>query len=332
MDKRKLIQIIEKELEELKVITGEIADNENDSGLILEIALGKARVLCNEIELLRTLSAEKQASSETDIEEEIIITEESEVNMAEPELEIASPEDKIDSIPFSSDEFDETDALVDETDENLDLQDDLTDEDDDFADDDDWNEEEDDDESQDEELIEFEQDSNQATEIKIAPEPPVKKTELKTDMKPGFKEITLDEPDEEPIVLQTQSAPKTTERPVFREIPKPEEPVAPQMESNETSHKNSTFNDSIGETKNKETKLNSGPISSLKAAIGLNDRYQFVREIFGNNTEKYNKVIDHLDKLETIQQAVEYLKSQLTLQKTETSMKFVDLLKRRFTK
>jgi len=43
-------------------------------------------------------------------------------------------------------------------------------------------------------------------------------------------------------------------------------------------------------------------------------------------------VIENLDKLETIQQAVEYLKANLTLQKNDTSMKFVELLKRRFTK
>jgi dihydroorotate dehydrogenase len=64
----------------------------------------------------------------------------------------------------------------------------------------------------------------------------------------------------------------------------------------------------------------------------LNDRFLFIKEIFNNNSEKYNTIIDQLDKMETIQQAVDYLKVNLSLQKNETSMKFVDLLKRRFTK
>jgi len=70
----------------------------------------------------------------------------------------------------------------------------------------------------------------------------------------------------------------------------------------------------------------------LRSAIGINDRFIFIREIFDNNTDKYNTLIDQLDKLETIQQAVELLKANLTLQKNETSLKFVDLLKRRFSK
>ena len=74
------------------------------------------------------------------------------------------------------------------------------------------------------------------------------------------------------------------------------------------------------------------PITSLRAAIGLNDRFFFIREIFDNNTDKYNSVIEHLDKLETIQEAVDYLKANLSLQKNNTSLKFVDLLKRRFSK
>jgi hypothetical protein len=87
----------------------------------------------------------------------------------------------------------------------------------------------------------------------------------------------------------------------------------------------------MGETK-QESKLSNSPITSLRAAIGLNDRFLFIREIFNNNSEKYNAVIEHLDKMEQIQEAVEYLKANLSMEKNETTMKFVDLLKRRFSK
>ncbi len=331
MDKRKLIQIVEKELEELKIITAEVSENEKDSGLIIEIALGKARVLCNEIELLRTLSAKEESDEDVNIDDELNEPEGAfGVNITDPELEIAEPGDENEILTFSTDESDETDVIEDQEDDDTFEDDDITDEDDDLIEDED-NEMEDN-EDQEEELIEFgHDDSLTAMDNEVLEQAP-EETEHKNISSSSLREITLEEIEDEPLHVKQQPVTKATERPVFKEIPKPEEPALEEKRVIETIHNGQTLNDSIGETKANETKLNTGPIASLKASIGLNDRYQFVREIFGNNTEKYNKIIDHLDKLETIQQAVEYLKSQLTLQKTETSMKFVELLKRRFTK
>jgi len=324
MDKRKLIQIIEKELEELKVITEEVSENEKDTGLIIEIALGKARVLCNEIELLRTLSVNEKADQVSGDEDEPNDNDEaSDVNISDPELEIAEPQDEDENTTFSPDEFDETDT-IEEVEE-----DDLTDEDDELDDEDIAIEDE---ETGKEELIEFEHGTSLTTEEDETPEQPVSKTEYKINTQLGFREIHMDDADDELIPTKTAPISTATERPVIREIPKPQDPAPDKKAVAESFQKGPTLNEAIGETKTSETTLNTGPITSLRAAIGLNDRFLFVREIFGNNTEKYNKIIDHLDKLETIQQAVEYLKSQLTLQKNDTSMKFVELLKRRFTK
>lgn len=336
MDKHKLIQIIEKELEELKVITAEVSENEKDSGLIIEIALGKARVLCNEIELLRTFSAKEESGDDANIDDELNEPGSTlDIDIADPELEIAGPEDENEMLTFSIDESDETDIIEDDENEDTFEDNDIIDEDDDLVDDEDLDDEDNEtDESQDqeEELIEFEHDDSLTANDNEVSEQTFDKSEPQHISNPKIREITLGEIEDEPFHVKQQPISKAAERPVFREIPKPEEPTSGEKGVTETINKGQTLNDSIGETKVSETKLNTGPISSLKASIGLNDRYQFVREIFGNNTEKYNKVIDHLDKLETIQQAVEYLKSQLTLQKTETSMKFVELLKRRFTK
>jgi hypothetical protein len=324
MDKRKLIQIIEKELEELKVIAEEVSENEKDTGLVIEIALGKAKVLCSEIELLRKLNANENANQNLEPEEEINDNDEaSDVNISDPELEIASVEDEEETIVYAPDEFDEADAMED------DLADDLTDEEDVVIEEDEAVE---DDKLESEELIEFESGTELPVDDEEIQESSNEKIEYQIDSQIGFREINIEETEEEPEPIKTQPVSKTTERPVIREIPKPEEPVADKKVKAEPFQKGPTLNDTLGETKSPETTIKTGPITSLRAAIGLNDRFQFVREIFGNNTDKYNKVIDHLDKLETIQQAVDYLKSQLTLQKNETSMKFVDLLKRRFTK
>ena len=181
------------------------------------------------------------------------------------------------------------------------------------------------------ELLEFgEAEDNEVIET---PTQNVIQTELKTDLQAGVREITIDEMDDEDLEpVKVQGTPNVAERPVMREIPKPEELLQEEKIAEAPYQKEPSLNETIGENKTAEPQLSSGAITSLRAAIGLNDRFLFIREIFGNNTDKYNTIIDQLDKLETQQQAVELLKSNITLQKNETSMKFVNLLKRRFSK
>lgn len=323
MNKSKLIQIIEKELEELKVLTQEVAESEKDTSLIIEIALSKARLLCQEMELLRKLAAKEEPLTAPNLQEE---NEEdqndedgvSDENISDPELEIINSDD---------DDFDEiSEEELEEEDEEEDF---VEEEEDEYAEEEDETSEE---PEIKEELIEFgentDEDIPEEEEEPALPEEPINP---KADQPKMLREIEFDD-DEDVEPIKSAPAPAATERPVMREIPKPEEPLLGKTVESESAQKAQSLNDTIGEHKSPESTITSGPINSLRAAIGLNDRFLFIREIFANNTDKYNTVIDHLDKLETIQQAVDYLKANLTLQKNETSMKFVDLLKRRFTK
>ena len=74
------------------------------------------------------------------------------------------------------------------------------------------------------------------------------------------------------------------------------------------------------------------PINSIWDGIGINDRFLFIRELFANSSSKFENTIAILDKLSTIQEAVGYLKDNFKWNKTETSQKFLILVKRRFTK
>jgi hypothetical protein len=149
------------------------------------------------------------------------------------------------------------------------------------------------------------------------------------------REIHIDDEDDDDIQpIRFTPLSDSSPRPPMREIPKPDfmEPETHEkMVVGEKYHKEPSLNDAMGEKKSMDSKLTNGRITSLRAAIGLNDRFLFIREIFDNNSEKYNKVIEQLDKMEQISEAVEYLKANLSMQKNEASMKFVDLLKRRFT-
>ncbi len=74
------------------------------------------------------------------------------------------------------------------------------------------------------------------------------------------------------------------------------------------------------------------PISNIWDGIGINDRILFIRELFENNSTKFEEAVSALNHLDTIQDAVNFLKLNFKWHKTEASQKFLVLVKRRFTK
>lgn len=82
--------------------------------------------------------------------------------------------------------------------------------------------------------------------------------------------------------------------------------------------------------KNLESKISNRPVASIKSAIGINDRFQFIRELFDGKAEQFTDTVEQLDSFGNIKEAVEYLQQNFKWKKTETSLKFVNLVKRRF--
>ena len=54
-------------------------------------------------------------------------------------------------------------------------------------------------------------------------------------------------------------------------------------------------------------KLQQVPGRDLKSVIGINDKFLFVNELFGGSMEKYNKSIENLNDLKTLNGAMIYL-------------------------
>lgn len=73
-------------------------------------------------------------------------------------------------------------------------------------------------------------------------------------------------------------------------------------------------------------------LKSIRDGIGINDRFLFMRELFGNDAEKYEDTISALDGFTAIEEAVSYLKQNFKWNKTDVGQKFLALVKRRFTK
>jgi hypothetical protein len=94
--------------------------------------------------------------------------------------------------------------------------------------------------------------------------------------------------------------------------------------------KGKSVNDLITDQHKLEYKLSNRPVTSIQAAIGINDRFQYIRELFDGDNEKFLETVKTLDTMNDIKEAVDYLRNNFKWKKNETSLKFVNLVKRRF--
>jgi len=96
--------------------------------------------------------------------------------------------------------------------------------------------------------------------------------------------------------------------------------------------KEKSVNDLVNTDNTKlEYKLSNRPVSNIQSAIGINDRFQFIRELFDGNADNFSKTVTEIDAMKDIKEAVGYLQQNYKWKKNETSLKFVNLVKRRFS-
>jgi len=94
--------------------------------------------------------------------------------------------------------------------------------------------------------------------------------------------------------------------------------------------KEKSVNDLLSDSSKLESKFSNRPVDSLQSAIGINDRFQYIRELFEGSADNFVKTVAELDSMDDIKDAVNYLQSNFKWKKNETSLKFVNLIKRRF--
>ncbi len=106
---------------------------------------------------------------------------------------------------------------------------------------------------------------------------------------------------------------------------------APSTRLGDKFSKEKSVNDLINVDNTKlEHKLSNRPVEKIKTAIGINDRFLYIRELFDGNADNFSRAIAELDNKKELGEAVEYLQQNFKWEKNETSLKFVNLVKRRF--
>ncbi|MDR0560892.1 MAG: hypothetical protein LBG92_12060 [Prevotellaceae bacterium] len=75
----------------------------------------------------------------------------------------------------------------------------------------------------------------------------------------------------------------------------------------------------------------STPVSSLSKAIGINDRFRFIRELFGGDSDLYAETVKKLDKVGSLGNALSYIESSFSWDKNNDSVKqLISLVRRRY--
>ena len=113
----------------------------------------------------------------------------------------------------------------------------------------------------------------------------------------------------------------------------------PRMDDETDDGMGFELSETLGESLMREdhslaAKLQQNPVRDLKSVIGINDKFLFVNELFGGSMEKYNKSIENLNDLKTLNGAMIYLNElKIELQwnsSNEAYQKLAELVRRKF--
>lgn len=73
------------------------------------------------------------------------------------------------------------------------------------------------------------------------------------------------------------------------------------------------------------------PLSDIKAGIGLGDRFLYIRELFDGSNDKFEDTINKLNKMQSIDEAVSFLKANFDWDISSLTVKtFLNVVKRKF--
>lgn len=155
-----------------------------------------------------------------------------------------------------------------------------------------------------------------------------------------YQETTMVAPAEE-VVIQTQISPELA--PVsntVQELETPVEVIDENLVANiveapvvEISHANVT---EIKEVKEVKDHLVLEPIKDLRSAIGINDKFQFIQELFGGDEKSFEVGIKTINAFKIFPEAQFYIKRELREknnwdEESNVVKQFDQLIKRRFS-
>jgi hypothetical protein len=154
------------------------------------------------------------------------------------------------------------------------------------------------------------------------------------------REILTEKP-EKTTVLPEKEVKEAVAKVIPETIPiHKEESVRTEKRSSESiiadqfSNRSESFNEKLGEHKHEDDVLEilkTKPLLSLDEAIGINDKFLFIREIFDGNTDSYNQAIQKLESVGSLSDAMAVIMSYSGENTgNEAVRQLIDMIKRKF--
>lgn len=148
---------------------------------------------------------------------------------------------------------------------------------------------------------------------------------------------------------EEKKEPATSQKPEEKEKNRPvdkEKQAVPEQSSEKKEEKEKrvlgeklvkgkdSFNEQIGKnqkTGNSKRSFSAPPITDLKKAMGINDRFFFQRELFGGSAEVMNQTLEQLNQLQGINEAQDFLLANFNWDpENEALLSFMELVERRY--
>ncbi|MFA9372036.1 MAG: hypothetical protein ACERIH_10035 [Labilibaculum antarcticum] len=133
----------------------------------------------------------------------------------------------------------------------------------------------------------------------------------------------------EPIIKEVEPVAIVSEKPKDIEFVNPEKPEVEEKEQAETSipNKNAQVEplQLIGE------KRSTQKLTDIQSAIGINDRFLFIRELFENNIDEYDTAISFVNKTDSFESVLNWIKAEKGWDLEDSSVaQFIEITKRKF--
>jgi hypothetical protein len=163
-----------------------------------------------------------------------------------------------------------------------------------------------------------------------APAPAVQQTEqVAADRKPAFITIYGNTETQQPVNTPAATSEKKPEtNGVRKELKELNQLVAQNMPSLNDRWKQSQTEvaDRLSET----------PVKDLRQAIGINDKFQFIQELFRGDVDTYERSVKTINELRTLQEAEYWIERELKIRQgwvddNRTVRQFYNLVKKRFS-
>lgn len=169
--------------------------------------------------------------------------------------------------------------------------------------------------------------------IQVVPEPEVD-VEL---VYPEDEEATVELPEETPAVdpvaepgfvvepqpvVEQPIEPEPASEPAPQPEPVAEQPVAPQPVVEQPQPETPRAP--------QQTSLFGTPVTDIRQAVSIGDRFLFQRELFGGNAEKLQKTLTELNALHSFDEAVAFIERFAWDKQSPTYELFINVLRRRF--